>query len=61
MKSKKNLNLQIQRTDWWFPEAESRDTGGDGQRYKLLVIRQISPGNVVYSMVTIVNTIVSYI
>ena len=28
------------------------------QRYKLLIIRRVSPGDIIYSMVTIVNYVV---
>ena len=37
------------------------ETGEGGQRSTLPVIRQISPGDVMYSMVTTVNNTVLYI
>ena len=61
----KILNSKTWRTDWQLLEAED---GGvwvkwvkEVNRYKCPVRKQLSPGAVMYSMMTIVNNNVLYI
>ena len=51
-----NKQNEAQRTDWWLPEAGVRV-----KRYKLPVMKKISHGDVVYSMITIVNNNITYL
>ena len=64
-KNKTNPNLQIQGTDGQLPEAESKgvEVGEMGKGCEKVQIStyKISHGDVIYSMVTIVNNTVVHI
>ena len=51
----------IQRTDGWLPEGggEGRKMGEGGTKAKFPVIKGMSPGNVMCSMMTIVDNTLS--
>ena len=50
------MNSQIQRTDWWLPEAVGEM--GEGSQKLQISNYKISHGDVTYNMVSRVNTTV---
>ena len=67
LKTTTKPNSQTQRTDQWLPEVGSGWVGEwakwvkEVTKHKLLVTKCKSHGDVIYSMVTIVNNTVLYI
>lgn len=62
MRNLRKMNPQKQRVEFRFPGTGDRAGGGYMrkmlvQRYKLLIRRRISPENLIYSKVTVVNNI----
>ena len=52
-----NLKKKAYFTEWWLPRIEKREKWRDeGQRYKFSVIKRKSCDDLIYSMVTVVNT-----
>ena len=52
-------NTENRRTDWWLPEVNEMDE--EDQKYKLPAIRSIHPGDLMYSIVAVVNSTVLHI
>lgn len=57
----KKTNSQILRTDRWLPEVGGAVRVDEGSRKELPGMREVSPGDVMYNVVTAVNNTVLYI
>ena len=57
------MNLEKQKVDWWLLEAGvwAREMGNHCQKVGIFSNEITSPGNVTYSMVTIINNTALYI
>lgn len=57
--NKQKQQWNPQRTDWWLPEVA--DKMGEGGQKALTVIKWMSPEDIMYSMLNIVDNTVLYI
>lgn len=56
---KRPTSSQIQRIDWWLSEVRRGGKMGErAKRYKLPATKQISHGNVTYTVTRVNNTVV---